>query len=152
MPESPYKNILVPVDGTKATPGVVDKAIQLAIVNNAHLDILNVAQINQITEGYATLSDLSEGKTYEIVTIVAQRLKDIQKRAEQAGVKSASIHVRFGNPKTVIARDFIRDHHNDLIVMGSSSLNRFERALIGSVTAYVIRLAPCDVVVVKHKH
>lgn len=149
MTESPYKNILVPVDGTRATPGVVNKAIQLALDNNAHLDILNVAQINQITEGYATLSDLSEGKTYEIVNIVARRLQDIQKRAEKAGVASASIHVRFGNPKTVIARDFIRDHHNDLIVMGSSSLNRFERALIGSVTSYVIRLAPCDVVVVK---
>lgn len=151
MTESPYKNILVPVDGTRATPGVVNKAIQLALDNNAHLDILNVAQINQITEGYATLSDLSEGKTYEIVNIVARRLQDIQKRAEKAGVTSASIHVRFGNPKTVIARDFIRDHHNDLIVMGSSSLNRFERALIGSVTAYVIRLAPCDVIVVKQK-
>lgn len=146
-----YKNILVPVDGAKATHAVIDKAIQIAKKNQAHLDILNICQINQITEGYATLSDMSEGKTYEIVNLVAKRLQDLKQKAHDAGVESVDIHVRFGNPKTVIARDFIRDHHNDLIVMGKSSLNRFERALIGSVTAYVVRMAPCDVVVVKVK-
>lgn len=151
MANHAYTNILVPVDGTKATHMVIDKAIQIAKKNQAHLDILNICQINQITEGYATLSDLSEGKTYEIVNIVAKRLQDLKQKAHDAGVKSVDIHVRFGNPKTVIARDFIRDHHNDLIVMGKSSLNRFERALIGSVTAYVVRMAPCDVVVVKVK-
>lgn len=148
MAKQAYTNILVPVDGTHATLSVIDKAIHIAQKNQAHLDILNICQINQITEGFATLSDLSEGKTYEIVNLVAKRLQDLKQRAIDAGLKDVDIHVRFGNPKTVISRDFINDHHNDLIVIGRSRLNRIERTLIGSVTSYVVRVAPCDVVVV----
>lgn len=151
MANQAYKNILVPVDGTHATIAVIDKAIQIAKKNQAHLDILNICQINQITEGFATLSDLSEGKTYEIVNLVAQRLQDLKKRALDAGLKDVDIHVRFGNPKTVISRDFVKDHHNDLIVIGRSRLNRIERSLIGSVTSFVVRVAPCDVMVVNVK-
>lgn len=146
-----YKSILVPVDGSKATPTVMKKAIKVALDNDAHLDILNIAQINQITEGYTSLTDMSDGRTHELVQIVAKRLEDLKKMAEDAGVKSVDIHIRFGNPKQVIARDFIKDHHNDLIVIGSTGLSRLERVLIGSVTGFVIRMAPCDVIVARIK-
>ncbi|KRM60272.1 hypothetical protein FC35_GL001521 [Limosilactobacillus coleohominis DSM 14060] len=52
----------------------------------------------------------------------------------------------------VISRDFIRDHHNDLIVMGGTGTSRIERLLLGSTTGYVVRMAKCDVIVARqHK-
>ncbi len=59
------------------------------------------------------------------------------------------IHVRFGNPKNVIARDFPSEYKTDLIMMGSTGLNAVERMLMGSVTEYVNRTAICDVLIVK---
>ena len=60
-----------------------------------------------------------------------------------------SIHVRFGIPKTVIAKDFVDEYHIDLIVIGSTGLNVVERILVGSVAEYVNRHAPVDVMVIK---
>lgn len=151
MANGTYKNILAPIDGSKQTPLVMDRAIQAALENDAHLDILNVAQINQVTEGFATLTDMSDGQTHELVQIIANRLRDMEKKAKDAGVKSVAIHIRFGNPKLVISRDFIKDHHNDLIIMGSTGTSRIERLLLGSTTGYVVRLAKCDVTVVRNK-
>lgn len=146
-----YQSILAPIDGSKKTPIVMKRAIQAAINNNAHLDILNVVQINQVTEGFATLTDMSDGKTHELVKIVEQRLRDLEKQAQEAGVKSVDIHIRFGNPKLVIARDFVKDHHNDLIIIGSTGTSRVERMLLGSTTGFVVRMAKCDVIVAREQ-
>ena len=50
---------------------------------------------------------------------------------------------------TVCAVDFIKDHHNDLIIMGATGMNAVERMLMGSVTAYVNQHALSDVLIVK---
>lgn len=144
-----YKKILAPIDGSKQTPIVMKRAINTALNNDAHLDILNIVQINQVTEGFATMTDMSDGKTHELVQIIEKRLRDLEKQAQDAGVKSVDIHIRFGNPKLVISRDFIKDHHNDLIVIGGTGSSRLERFLMGSTTSYVVRMAKCDVIVAR---
>lgn len=94
---------------------------------------------------------MSDGKTHELVKIVEQRLRDLEKQAQEAGVKSVDIHIRFGNPKLVIARDFVKDHHNDLIIIGSTGTSRVERMLLGSTTGFVVRMAKCDVIVAREQ-
>ncbi|MGM9907465.1 universal stress protein [Limosilactobacillus sp.] len=143
-----YHKILVAVDGSKATSQVLDAAIDSAIRNDASLDILNVTQVDQITDGYSN-AVLSEKNTYDAVRTTRERLDDLKARAEKAGVKDVNIHIRFGNPKRVIAREFPKDHHNDLIVIGTTGLSGFERFVVGSVTNYVNRTAHCDVLVVQ---
>ena len=146
MTNGTYQRILVPIDGSRATPVVMEKAIAAAKKHQAHLDILNVAQVNQLTDGYAIASSLSTSQTFDLVKTTQERLGDLKKHAE---VKSVAIHIRFGNPKQVIARDFIADHHNDLIVIGTTGLSMVERLIVGSVTSYVVRNAACDVEVVR---
>ena len=143
-----YHKILVAVDGSKATSQVLDAAIDSAIRNDASLDILNVTQVDQITDGYSN-AILSEKDTFDAVHTTRKRLDDLKTRAEKAGVKDVNIHIRFGNPKRVIAREFPSDHNNDLIVIGTTGLSGFERFVIGSVTNYVNRNARCDVLVVQ---
>ncbi len=57
--------------------------------------------------------------------------------------------IEYGAPKTIIARDMPKQHQIDLIMIGATGLNGVERLLIGSVTEYVTRNAPCDVLVVR---
>lgn len=149
MLSNSYHTILVPVDGSKATPKVMQAAIDVALHNQAHLDILNVAQVNQLADGYADILALNEDQTFDLVQLATQRLNDLKKTAEDAGVESVDVHIRFGNPKQVIARDFPADHHPDLIIMGRTGLTALERVLVGSVTAFVQRTAPCDVLTVR---
>ena len=88
MLSNSYKRILVPIDGSKATPKVMETAIQVARLNDAHLDILNVAQVNQLADGYADILALSEDQTFDLVQLVTARLRDLKEEALQAGVKS----------------------------------------------------------------
>ena len=42
-----YDNILVPVDGSETAERAFDKAVKIALDNNAHLDVLNVIDTRQ---------------------------------------------------------------------------------------------------------
>lgn len=151
MADGTYSKILVPVDGSKVTATVLEKGIAMAKACDAHLDILNVVQVTQFSDDYATTNALTADQTYSLVKTTQERLEDLKQKALAQGVKSVDIHVRFGNPKQVIGRDFPKDHQNDLIVIGSTGLSTFERILMGSVTGYVIRVATPDVMVARTK-
>jgi len=142
-----YKNILVPVDGSKATQPVLEKAIEVAKRNKTHLDILNVLEVNQFSDTYG--GAVSGDVIYKLSQDVQDRLDALKQQAINAGVTDVSIHVRFGNPKPVIAREFPADHKSELIVIGSTGLTAVERLMVGSVTNYVSRSAICDVLIVK---
>ena len=145
---SQYQNILVAVDGSKATAAVLEAGIKAALRNRAHQDILTITQVDQLTDGYSTAGP-SADQTYSAVHATRDRMDDLKQRAQAAGVTDVNIHIRFGNPKRVIAREFPADHHSDLIVIGASGLSGVERFMIGSVTNYVSRTARCDVLVVR---
>ena len=68
--------------------------------------------------------------------------------AESAGINVKTI-LRFGSPKVEIAKNIPKEHHIDLILLGATGLNAVERILIGSVSEYVVRNAPCDVLIVR---
>lgn len=148
MADSQYKNILVAIDGSKATSTVLEAAIDVAARNQAHLDILTITQVDQLTDGYSN-AVLSDEQTYDAVHRTRERMDDLKQKAVAAGVTDVNIHIRFGNPKRVIAREFPKDHHNDLIVLGATGLSGMERFMVGSVTSYVNRNALCDVMVVR---
>ena len=126
-----YKNILAPVDGSKISTVLVEKAAAVAVRNNTTLDLLYVIDTNSLS-GLAGMS-ISGDVVYQLV----QDAKDV------------NIHVRFGSPKTVIARDFPADHGNELIMLGKSGLNTLERLLVGSVASFVVQNAKSDVLIVQ---
>lgn len=142
-----YKNILAPIDGSKVTDTVLKRAIEVAKRNDTHLDILNVLEVNQFSDTYG--GAVSGDVIYKLSEDVQKRLAELKKQAEDAGLSDVSVHVRFGNPKPVIATEFPKDHHNELIMIGSTGLNALERLMVGSVATYVSRNAICDVLVVK---
>ena len=44
-----YRNILVPVDGSKTAEKALERATEIALRNKAHLDILNVIDLKQFS-------------------------------------------------------------------------------------------------------
>ncbi|KRM99865.1 universal stress protein [Loigolactobacillus rennini] len=143
-----YHNILVPIDGSKEAELALAKAVEVAKRNAAHLDILDVLATQQYEVSYSGFVDGSViYKMSKDVKVYLDRLVDqIEKETKFTNI---NIHIRFGNPKTVIAYDFPKEHHNDLIMIGATGLNAVERMLIGSVATYVNRNALTDVLVVK---
>ena len=67
----------------------------------------------------------------------------------QPGLDDIDYHIRYGSPKRIISYDFVKDHGNNLIVMGATGLNAVERMLMGSVTEYVNQHAMADVLIVR---
>lgn len=142
-----YERLLVPVDGSTEAELAFAKAIKVALSNHARLDVLNVLDTKQFIGSYGGM--ISGDAIYQLTQDSQEYLEGLKKQAEDAGVKEVDIHVRFGNPKNVIATDFPNEYHTDLIMIGSTGLNAIERVLVGSVTEYVNRTAPCDVLIVK---
>ena len=86
----------------------------------------------------------------EQVTETAKKtLAEYEKTAQEQGISQVISKIEYGAPKTTIARNYPQDHHIDLIMIGATGLNAVERLLIGSVTEFVTRNAPCDVLVVR---
>lgn len=144
-----YRKILVPVDGSKEAEWALKKATQVAIRNHATIDVLNVLDTRQFVGAYGGL--LTSDVIYQITADSENYLNELKDQMLATGLagEQIKIHIRFGDPKTVIAFDFLKDYAEDLIIIGSTGLNAVERLLVGSVSSYVTRNALTDVIVVR---
>lgn len=143
------QSILVPVDGSESAERAFDKAVKIAKRDCAHVDVLNVIDTRQFMgEMQDTL--ISGDTIYQMTQDSEEYLKSLQKWAkDNFDFEDLDYHIRYGSPKRIVSYDFIKDHHNSLIVMGATGLNAVERMLMGSVTEYVNQHALADVLIVR---
>ncbi len=139
-----FKNILVPVDFSEDSPGVLETALGVLAADG-------VATVLHVVEYLPAVT----GGTFGIYP----HRKDVDKIKELAGARLAEITaahpehdvralVREGKPATSIL-DVIRELEPDLVVMGTHGRSKLDHLLIGSVTERVIRKAPCAVLTVR---
>ncbi|WP_268912492.1 universal stress protein [Lentilactobacillus sp. SPB1-3] len=146
--ETSYKKVLVPVDGSKQAEGALLKGATIAKLNGAHLDVLHVLSTTQYGYNYGGMVDgdvinnLVEDTTQYLNKLVAE-IK------QKTGFDDIDVHIRFGNPKTVISFEFPKDHNIDLTVIGATGMSRLQRVLEGSVSSFVNRNSDHDVMVVR---
>ena len=148
-----YKRVLVAIDGSKGSEVALAKAIE-TVKNNegSTLDVLRVLDLNSLEYGGAGIA-LDVREVYRIEQANEEYMFSLkQKLVKENGLNEEAVHVhlRFGNPKLVIAHDFQPEYSNDLILVGSTGKNFFERLVIGSVASYVIRNASCDVLMARN--
>lgn len=147
---SSYKNILVGIDGSKQSEMALDKGIIAAMQNDAKLILLSVVNgeryPNTSTVGYGFI----DRSVYDTaVNEMKKKLVEFKEKAESAGVKDVETEVKIGNAKLELGTDYPKAHDVDLIVVGATGLNVIGRIIVGSTSTYIIREAPCDVMVVK---
>lgn len=145
-----YKNILVAIDGSKGSEVALFDALNIAKRNDAHLDVLWVLDMNSLEYGNAGIT-LDGERIYKEVQECEKYMNDLKEHLVEAGLRQdqVSVHLRFGNPKTVIVEDFQPEYKNDLIIVGETGKNLIRRIMVGSVATYVMRTARCDVMVAR---
>lgn len=142
-----YHRIQVAVDGSKEADLAFKKSIAAAKRNDADLEILHVID----TRSFQNVSSFDSKMVEQVSHDAKEKLQKYYDEAKDAGVQEVHFSIEFGAPKAIIAHDFPKKKHIDLIIVGATGLNAVERILIGSVTEYVTRTAECDVLVCRSK-
>ncbi|WP_418286196.1 universal stress protein [Halorubrum sp. DTA46] len=136
----PYRNILVPTDGSERAGDALDRAAALAEHAGATVHALSVVDVGLIGgEGYSGVTALVEGAE-ETVAAAATT-------AEAAGVDAVeTVAVESSAARGI--RSYIADNEIDLVVMGTQGRTGVERYLLGSVAERTIRTSPVPVLTV----
>ncbi|KRL04187.1 universal stress protein [Liquorilactobacillus oeni] len=142
-----YKNILVPVDGSKEAELAFKKAVSVAQRNGekTKVHLLHVVD----TRAFQNISSFDTTMVEQVADNAKEIMEKYVSQAKDAGLTNIDYAIEYGAPKPVIAKDIPDEQKTDLIVLGATGLNAVERLLIGSVTEYVTRTATCDVLVVR---
>ncbi|WP_461213649.1 universal stress protein [Lacticaseibacillus sp. GG6-2] len=140
-----YKHILVAIDGSYESELAFEKAIAVAKRNDGELFMVHTVD----TRAFQNVSSFDSAMVEQVTETAKQTMDQYIEKAKKAGLDNVSYTIEYGAPKTIIARDIPKQHDIDLIMIGATGLNAVERLLIGSVTEYVTRNAPCDVLVVR---
>ena len=141
-----YKNILVGVDGSDQGNLAYHQAIEVAKRNNGRVIVTHVIENKVYTMmGYSSLNDsLLDQETESGKEILA----DCKEYAKSVSFDQVETVLTYGLAKEVMCQDLPKKYDIDLIMVGQSGLNAVERLMIGSVSSYIIRHAPCDVLTV----
>ncbi|MFL1695928.1 universal stress protein [Weissella kandleri] len=145
MAEMNYKNILVPVDGSKEAESALKQAIDITKHNHAKLHILHVID----TRAFQNVADFKTAMVEEVADTAKKTLETYLQQAKDAGIEDVEYSIEYGSPKNIIGHQAVEKYNIDLIIMGATGLNTIERFLIGSVTEYVTRSAKVDTLIVR---
>lgn len=141
------KNVVVAIDGSEVSKGVVDYAIHYANREKGaqmlFLHVIEPAEKREIFYRGRAVSLPPEPE--EIRSEFESFIKD---RTDKAGVgiPGLSVVVRSGSPYDQIVR-FAEEENADIIMIGHRGLGNLQRFFLGSVAAKVVAHAPCSVYV-----
>jgi nucleotide-binding universal stress UspA family protein len=138
-----FERVLVPVDLSTGTLSVLRRASTLAhpgsIIRVLHAVQLNIAGEERGIARTGLIRELREAAREELGKLI---------NSLWASETPAAIMIREGRPKDVILQE-ARAGNADLIVMGAHPHTGWRRVLHRNTAAYVMRHAPCPVLVVR---
>ncbi|GEN45908.1 nucleotide-binding universal stress UspA family protein [Alkalibacillus filiformis] len=140
-----YHDIVIAVDGSKASEYAFLKAIDIAKRNHAKLIISHVVD----TRVYSTIEAYDRSVSDRVQNDALELLRTYQTRAEEAGVENVVTDLEHGSPKVKIAKEVAPRHNADLIICGATGMNTVERFFIGSVSEHITRYSKVDVLVIR---
>ncbi|QCC47896.1 universal stress protein [Halobellus limi] len=138
-----YDNILVPTDGSAASEGAVDHAIELAKQYDATLHALYVVD----TGAYSAMEVGSDIVIEALQEEGNQAVDRVASEADEAGV-AVETSVRTGIAHRSIV-EYVSEEGIDLVVMGTHGRTGVGRFLLGSVAEKVVRTADAPVMTVR---
>jgi nucleotide-binding universal stress UspA family protein len=138
-----YERILVPTDGSAASEGAVEHAVDLAKQYDATIHALYVVDSGSYTSLEAGSDIVLEALKDEGKTAVGH----VVDAAEEAGVDVES-RVQTGTAHRTIL-DYAEAEDCDLVVMGTHGRTGLNRYLLGSVTERVVRSSDVPVLTVR---
>lgn len=143
-----YKNVVVAIDLETNWHHVIDKAINIAKMSDAKLNVVYVSQMVVIDSAY----DLGSGNviTPGDCEINKQRMQEIVNHIEQAGINASGELVKGINVVNTLVEDVYQKYNYDLLICGSNNKTEFAEMFLGSVSQKLADKAKTDVFIVKH--
>jgi nucleotide-binding universal stress UspA family protein len=142
---------LLAIDGSDASNLAVTAAASLAWPEGSEVEIVSVIPIDVELFGgpwpaaaYAQSSEVRDRLQAELNAGLVQAAATIKRDG-----LIVSTRLLEGRPASEIVRSATADEV-DLIILGARGHGTFERLLVGSVSAEVVDLAPCPVLVARH--
>jgi nucleotide-binding universal stress UspA family protein len=139
------KNILVPTDLSANGNAALDYAAPLAAKLDAKVHLFHAVDLPLFA------AEMGFGMQQTMVDdLLASHERDLAQLAATYAKVCAfgPNHLEIGDPRAQIERLAVAVHA-DLIVMGTHGRRGLTRALLGSVTDAIVRVAPCPVLLVR---
>lgn len=144
MEAKEYKKILVPVDGSELSYRAFREAVSIANRNKSELIVLNVLD-DFVRFGNPDTSIKLYDDMREDALGVLDSYRD---EAEKLGVENVTPEIIKGDARYGIV-EFAEENNIDLVVVGATGKGAIERAMMGSVSEYVVRNVKGHVLVIK---
>lgn len=141
-----YKKVFVSLDGTEQQDKVLERAIVVAANNNAELIIGHVidSTVLETTGSYPT--DLIPGLDRAFRDSIADRLNEAMTNDQ---IPKVEVLVKTGRIRETLKDEMLDVVKPDLVLCGARGLSSIKYALLGSISTFLLRNAPCDILVVK---
>ena len=142
--------VLLGTDGSKDAEIAVDRLIGLADPSSSEVDVVSVAEhlMPVVSFPIPRVAYATTGPTPEREQEWLDAAKQVATRAatklETAGFKSAA-RARLGGPAAQLLKE-MDDIQADLVVVGSVGLGAVQRAVLGSVSDQIVRVAPATLI------
>jgi nucleotide-binding universal stress UspA family protein len=138
-----HKKILHGLDGSRTSFKALEQAVELAKLYGAELHAVSVEEVPHYP---GTVGEVIEAKQAANGKY-GQAMRQAKDMAQKAGVE-LHCHVFTGHEVKTIA-EFAREKGFDLLVIGFMGHSALYDRVMGSTCQSLVRLAPCDVLVVK---
>lgn len=145
---SRLQTIVVPVDFSESSEAAWRTACEVASITGGHVHLIHVCR-EPLRQAWAV-----DAVTMDLDAVALEWLAEAHENLARIGAPA-------GRPPVPVTRaalfgfapariiDYARDHHADLIVMGTHGHGPLRRLLLGSVAERVLRGAPCPVMTVR---
>jgi nucleotide-binding universal stress UspA family protein len=142
------KQILVPVDFSDCSHKALEYALSFARQFHADITLLHVVHIDY----YAANSEYT---TFDYPELIEEMERAGKKQLEALArliVKQCPVQtaIQTGHAGSIIVETAKR-RGTDLIIISTHGRTGFKRIFLGSTTEYVVRYAPCPVLIVRQK-
>ena len=142
-----YENIMVAVDGSKEADLAFVKGVHSALRKQAKLTIAHVIDTRALQSISTFDAEVYEELQSKLKNLMAE-YENVQKMLVSHDIQ---VVIEMGNPKTLLAKTIPEQEEVDLILVGATGLNAFERLLVGSSSEYILRHTSVDLLVVRDK-
>ena len=140
----PYRNVLVPTDGSDCAGAALRVGVDVATVEGAALHLLSVVDVASL--GLDVRTDIQTTALRESASGIVEEASAV---ATDAGVESVSGTVEEGRSIHRTIRSYVADHDVDLVVLGTHGRTGLDRYVLGSVAEKLVRSSSVPVLTVR---
>lgn len=136
-----YQKIAVAIDFSKQSMKALERAILVAKDNGASLQLVNVID----NKSFGSVAAYDPNYAEQLKNEHATKLDGLKNEVVAAGVPIVEVVIKEGSAKEVLTGL----SGIELLICGATGVSNIEKMLIGSVAEQIVRLATCDVQLVR---